>query len=181
MLTAAPAGGLEIRADSDGTVRISGRFPYATEAQLAPGRFERFEPGAFEFRDDVFLLSQHTWDRPLASTAAGSLELRSEPDALAFTATLPAEVAATSHASDAISLVRSGLASGLSPGFKVSPNGERVERRGDGLLRSISRAQLAELSIVTRAAYPASVEARHWEPKQIEGAHKKFSAPWRWR
>jgi HK97 family phage prohead protease len=179
MLTAAPAGGLEVRADDDGTVRISGRFPYAAEAQLAPGRFERFEPGAFEFREDVFLLAQHTWDRPLASTAAGSLELRSEPDALSFTATLPAEVAGTSHARDAISLVRSGLASGLSPGFKVAPNGERVERRSDGLLRSISRAQLAELSIVTRAAYPAVVEARSWEPS--ERPWRPFHPVQRWR
>lgn len=164
MLTAAPAGGLEVRAGDDGTVRISGRFPYAAEAQLAPGRFERFEPGAFEVRDNVFLLAQHRWETPLASTAAGSLELRSEPDALAFEATLSAEVAGTSHARDAIALVRSGLATGLSPGFKVAPNGERVERRGDGLLRSISRAQLAELSVVTRAAYPAVVEARNWSP-----------------
>jgi hypothetical protein len=179
MLTAAAIGGLEVRADADGAVRLTGRFPYGVAADLAPGRAEVFAPGALEPRESVFLLSQHRWETPLASTRAGTLELRSTADALAFEATLPAEVAGTSHGRDALALIRSGLAVGLSPGFRVAPGGERVERRGDGLLRTITRADLHELSIVTRPAYePAAVEARAWSPAAAPAMH---SAAWRWR
>jgi hypothetical protein len=46
MLWGVASGALELRQENGG-VRVSGRFPYATEAELAPGRFERIEAKAF--------------------------------------------------------------------------------------------------------------------------------------
>jgi hypothetical protein len=180
MLTGAAYGAIEVRAEDDGGVRLSGRFPYGQAAQLAPGRSEVFAPGSLEPRDNVFLLSQHEFARPLASTGAGTLELRSSSDGLQFEARLSPEVAGTSHGSDAVALIRSGLAVGLSPGFRVAAGGERVERRGDGLQRTVTRAELHELSIVTRPAFEAAqVEARSWEPATSEA--RTMPAQWRWR
>lgn len=182
MLRAAAAGGLEVRAESDGTVRLSGRFPYGQAAQLAPGRSEIFAPGSLEPRQNTYLLSQHEFARPLASTSAGTLEVRQESDALAFEATLPPEVAGTSHGRDAVALIRSGLAVGLSPGFRVPNGGERVERRGGELVRTVTRAELHELSVVTRPAFEAAqVEARSWEPAVSAEVPQTRPPQWRWR
>lgn len=180
MLIGAALGGLEIRADDGGGVRLAGRFPFGAETELAPGRRETFAPGSLEADGPVYLLSQHRFETPLASTETGTLTLEAMPDALAFEARLSAEVANTSHGKDALALIRSGLAVGVSPGFRVPQGGERVERRGNGVLRTITRALLAELSIVTRPAYStAMVEARRWNPDPP--VVRRAPASWRWR
>lgn len=164
MLYAAAVCPLEVRAASDGGATISGRFPYGVDAELAPGRWETIASRALEAESDVRFLFSHDFARPLASVASGSLTLRNDAEALEFTATLPADVAGTSHGRDALALARAGLAVGLSPGFIVPDGGERVTPRGDGLLRTITRAALHELSLVTRPAYAAAaVEARSWD------------------
>ncbi len=178
MATAAALGGLEIRAGEDGNIRLTGRFPFNAVAVLAPGRSEIFAPGSLEPRSNVFLLSQHRFETPLASTGAGTLDLRSDGEGLHFEARISPEVAETSHAKDALALIRSGLVAGLSPGFKIVNGGERVERRDGGLLRTVTRAELHELSVVTRPAFAeASVEARGrpWAPTA------PTNATYRWR
>ena len=181
MLIAAPSGGLEARAEDDGSVSLTGTFPYGQAAQLAPGRSEVFAPGSLEPRSDTYLLSQHEFARPLASTAAGTLEVRQADDGLQFEARLSPEVANTSHGRDAVALIRSGLAVGLSPGFRVPAGGERVERRNGELVRTVTRAELHELSIVTRPAFEqAQVEARHWDPETVAKQQYRPAA-WRWR
>lgn len=181
---AAHGAALELRAEAGG-VRLAGRFPYTTEAELAPGRFERFEARAFAARieggADIHLLAGHDFNRPLASRDAGTLTIRDTPEALEFEADLSD---GTSWARDFIAAHRAGLIKGVSPGFRVPPGGERIERRGDGILRSITRADLFELSTVTRPAYPAAqVEARNWNPLRREatdrrGLHRTLN---RWR
>jgi uncharacterized protein len=163
MLWGVASGALELR-QTDGGVRVSGRFPYATEAELAPGRFERIEAKAFGERidagADIHLLSGHDYAKPLASRQAGTLTLRDTPEALEIEAEL---VASTSWAADFIAAHKAGLIRGLSPGFRVPPGGERIERRGTGVVRLIQRAELFEISAVTRPAYPtAQIEARAW-------------------
>lgn len=164
MLFGAASGALELRAINGG-VRLRGRFPYG-ETELAPGRFERIEARAFSARieagEDIHLLAGHDYNRPLASRAAGTLEIRDTTEAVEIEATLSE---ATTWARDFLEAHRAGLIRGLSPGFRVPPGGERIERRGDGVLRRIERAELFEISTVTRAAYPqAMVEARSWGP-----------------
>jgi len=163
---AAHGAGLELRATDNGGVRLAGRFPYATETELARGRFERIEARAFAERieagGDVHLLAGHDFNKPLASRGAGTLEIRDTPEALEIEATLSD---GTSWARDFLEAHRAGLIRGLSPGFRVSAGGERIERRGDGVLRRIERAELFEISTVTRPAYPAAqIEARAWAP-----------------
>src|SRR5699024_11600203 len=142
---------------------IAGFFPYQSETELAPGRFEVFDPRSLNAGDDVRLLVGHDWARPLASVSAGSLQIRNDAAGISFTATIPPAIAGTSHGHDAIEMARAGLSVGLSPGFTVAANGDRMERRGAGLLRTISAAVLHELSVVTRGAYgDAAISARSW-------------------
>lgn len=193
MLTGFHAGGLELRRQADGTTRLHGRFPYGKAAVLTDGgrtgrpRKERFAPRAFSYRvedpkEDILLLAGHSYDRPLASRATGTLKLSDTAAALLFDATITREVAETSYGRDALALLASGLAVGLSPGFRIPParavaDAEEItEEPADGspdadgqpqhgaIIRTIKAALLYELSIVTRPAYAeAEVEARCWQ------------------
>jgi uncharacterized protein len=179
MLWGAASGALELRAENGG-VRLRGRFPYGVEAELARGRAERIEARAFAERieagEDVHFLSGHDYAKPLASRAAGSLEIRDTGEAVEIEATLSAE---TSWAKDFIEAHRAGLIRGLSPGFRVTPGGERIERRGDGVLRRIDRAELFEVSAVTRPAYQAAqIEARAWAAPALQATTHPLK---RWR
>jgi len=175
MLHGAAHGALELRQETGG-VRVSGRFPYNVETELVPGRFEMFEARAFSGRiaagEDLHLLSGHDFNRPLASRASGSLEIRETDDALEFEARIEG---GTSWATDFLAAHKAGLIRGLSPGFRVPAGGETIERRGNGLLRRVTRAELFELSTVTRPAFDqAQVEARSWQAdphRQVGGAH----------
>jgi len=72
----------------------------------------------------------------------------------------------TTWARDFLAAHASGLIRGLSPGFRASRGGERIERRSKGLLRTVTNAALFELSAVTRPAYSqAQIEARNWHPR----------------
>lgn len=167
MLWGGNLGTLEIRAEG-GATHLSAVFPYGAETELAPGRREVFAPHAFRARieagDEIHLLAQHDYSKPLASTAAGNLSLRSTDAALEIRATVDGS---TSWAADFLSAHRAGLIRGLSPGFRVPNGGDRVERRGADLLRTVARAELFEVSAVTVPAYPAAqIEARGWETHQ---------------
>jgi hypothetical protein len=206
MLIGAAFGGLEVRAEGDGGARLSGRFPYGVTATLDSGgngrrpRKERIAPRAFRYAvedpdREIHLLAGHSFDRPLASKRGGSLKLRDGDDALAFEARIAPEVAQTSHGRDVLALVASGLAVGLSPGFRVAPR-EVVEkpeevveedpREGNALIRVVRAAILFELSVVTRPAYDeATVEARDWTPSDreatVERQLRRMRAMRQWR
>ena len=92
MLWAAADGELELRADGDGSTRLSGRFPYDRLAVLSDGarrgrpQKERFAPGAFSYSvaeptAEIHLLVGHSFDRPLASKLRGTLRLRDSAEA----------------------------------------------------------------------------------------------------
>lgn len=178
MLFGAHNGSLELRQADDGSRIIAGRFPYG-ETELAPGRRERIAARAFAARieagEDIHLLSQHDFARPLASRAAGSLTIEDRDDGLTFEARIASEIAQTGHGRDALAMIGAGLAAGLSPGFRVPEGGERIMRDRNGVMRTILRADLHELSIVTRPAYSAAqVEARSWQadaPRPTRGAY----------
>jgi len=183
MLWGGFTGELELRSEG-GETRLRGRFPYATATALASGRNELFAARAFAARidsgADIFLLSGHNFEKPLASRAAGSLDLRDGDDAMTFEARIDG---GTSWAKDFVSAHRAGLIKGLSPGFRVSPGGERIERRGDDLLRTVTAADLFEISAVTKPAYSAAqIEARAWGvPAKLaatDGLHRTLN---RWR
>lgn len=165
-------GSLELRTEG-GATRLRGRFPYGAATVLAttPTRKrEVFAARAFAARieagEDIHLLAGHDFEKPLASRAAGSLDLTDTDDALIFEARIEA---GTSWAQDFLAAHAAGLIRGLSPGFRVAQGdgAELVKRDSEGLIRVIHRAELFELSAVTRPAYPmAQVEARSWQTHQ---------------
>lgn len=158
---------MEIRAEG-GATHLTAVFPYGRETELAPGRREVIASRAFAERieagEEIHLLSGHDYNKPLASRAAGNLDVRDVGPGLEISATIEGN---TSWAADFIAAQRAGLIRGLSPGFRVDQGGERIERRSDGILRTITRAALFEISAVTRPAYPAAqIEARAWKAHQ---------------
>jgi len=178
---AALGAGLELRA-TDGGFRLAGAFPYNTETELAPGRAERIEARAFAERieagADIHLLVGHDYGQPLASRAAGSLQITDTGEAVQLEAEIDG---GTSWARDFLAAHRAGLIRGLSPGFRVAPGGERIEARGGGVLRSITRAELFEVSAVTRPAYSAAqIEARTWAADCVATANAVHPLK-RWR
>lgn len=180
MLWATSQGALELRSEG-GATRLRATFPYAQETELAPGRFEAIASRAFAARieagEDIHLLSGHDFQKPLASRAAGSLTVTDSDAALTVEATIDD---GTSWARDFLAAHKAGLVRGLSPGFRVPDGGERIERRSNGVLRTVTAAALFELSAVTRPAYPqAQIEARAWgETPQICGVPHPLN---RWR
>lgn len=165
MLWAAHGSALELRTEG-GATRLRATFPYGAEAELAPGRREVFASRAFAARieagEDIHLLAGHDYEKPLASRAAGNLQVTDTDAALVIEATIDGS---TTWARDFLAAHGAGLIRGMSPGFRVSPGGERIESRGDALLRTVTAAELFEVSAVTRPAYDgAQIEARSWQP-----------------
>lgn len=178
---------LELRAESDGSRVITGRFPYNSMATLSDGgrnggrpKKEQFKPGAFRYSiedddQDIALLVGHDFDKPLASKKSKSLTFSDGDDALEFESRIPKGVAETSHGRDVLALIAAGLAVGVSPGFRIPPQSAVKDAvstenedpdKGNAIIRTISAAILVELSIVARPAYTNSdVEARSWNPR----------------
>jgi len=198
MDTAPQLGSLELRRAGGGAVRLSGRFPYGKPATIRAGgngrrpRKEMFAPRAFSFAleedREVHFLAGHSFDRPLASRKAGTLELTDTDEALLLDATLTPEIQEASWTRDFLAAMAAGLVVGLSPGFRVAPPEavpiaeEVVEEdpaEGNALIRIIRAAVLFEVSAVTRPAYEdASLEeARRWQPEPAQRVHP--AARWR--
>lgn len=182
---AALGAGLELRRQGDGSVRLSGSFPYNRPALLTDGGRrgrpvkEMIAPRAFAYTledeaRDVMLLFGHSFDKPLASRANGTLQLRDTSAALVLSAIITPAILRTGYAQDAVAQMESGLVTGLSPGFRLPPERavpaaeaeEMTEEPDDGrpspldgkpqrgaLIRRILAAILVELSLVTRPAY----------------------------
>jgi HK97 family phage prohead protease len=165
MLWGSHNGSLELRSEG-GATRLTARFPYGRETEIAAGRLEVIAPRAFRDRiergEEIHLLAGHDFNRPLASRSAGNMSLTDTDEALVIEAEIDG---GRSWARDFLAAHGSGLIRGVSPGFRVPRGGERIERRGAGILRTIASAELFEISTVTRPAYPeAQIEARNWQP-----------------
>ena len=121
---------LEIRQRRGGGRTLSGSFPYnrrATVKDRGRVRKEVVLPGAFRFsvedaEREIHLLYGHSFDRPLARKLNGSLKITDTPKELSFEAVLPDAADRPSWMEDAVRSVRSGLVSGLSPGFRIPPS-----------------------------------------------------------
>lgn len=164
---------LEERAAKSRKRRLKGRFPYGKRATLSDGgktgrpQKETFAPRAFAYRvdrpeEDIHLLIGHSYDRPIASRGAGTLDLVDRDDALTFTAIIDEETQEISWVQDFFRAFNAGLVGGISPGFRLPPPRavakpevvtEEDPREGTALIRTILAALLYELSLVTRPAY----------------------------
>ena len=149
------SGPAELRAlDDDGALRIEGvAMRYGAEGRGPGGRPEVFEPGSLmPSANGVILNWAHERAQPLARSPGGGMELDDSPERLAVRATL----SDTSAARDAWTLVRDGVAGGLS--IEFIPVAETARPGG---VRTISKAHLVGIAIVDVPAYPDSgVSAR---------------------
>lgn len=202
MLWGGHEGGLELRKRASGAMLLHGRFPYGKRAVLSDGgrtgrpRKEVIAPRAFGYRveraeEDIHLLIGHSYDRPLASRGAGTLDLADTDDALTFDASISVEMQQVSYVRDFLAGYAAGLIVGLSPGFRIPPertvsNAETVEEEnpseGTALIRTIWQALLYEISVVTRPAYDETqLEARNWTPAPPAMSLNHKRGAYRWR
>lgn len=203
----AVGGDLELRRESNGGVRLAGRFPYGKPAVLSDGGRsgrpvkEVIARGAFDYtirepKTDVHLLFGHSFDRPLASKLSGTLAFENSAGALILRALLTPAVLRATYAQDAVALVEAGLVAGISPAFRLSPEravpreeAEVLEDEPDdpargmhrAIIRNILAAILVEFSLVTRPAYEeTSIEATR-AVRDLPGPSGVFLAQRRWR
>ncbi|MEY8840018.1 HK97 family phage prohead protease [Cribrihabitans sp. XS_ASV171] len=202
MLWGGHSGGLELRKRASGALALHGRFPYNKRAVLSDGgrtgrpRKEVIAPRAFAYRverpeEDIHFLVGHSYDRPLASRGAGTLDLIDTADALSFVATITLEMQQVSYVADFLAGFYAGLIIGLSPGFRIPPertveDAETVEEEdpeeGTALIRTVHHALLYEISAVTRPAYDETqLEARNWAPAAASTDPALARSLQRWR
>lgn len=126
---------------------------------------EQFSPSAFDRlldrskndprpKPDVVGLFNHDDSLLLARTTAGTLRLSKEERGLGWEmSNLPD----TQAARDVLALVRAGLLTGASFAFTVADKGEHWTQDDKGnAIRTITDANLFDVSVVTRPAYPSS-------------------------
>lgn len=145
---------------ADGAPRLVGVSPPWRSLSLDLGGFrEQFLPTAFDRvlaspTLDVPFLFNHDDSRILARTTNGSLRIAKGERGLGYDATL----VDTPTAAEALTLVRTRTVFGASFAFTTDTSGESwAEDESGNLIRTISEATgLFDISVVTRAAYPAS-------------------------
>ncbi|ARN80927.1 hypothetical protein B1812_07395 [Methylocystis bryophila] len=152
-------------------------------------RKEIIAPKAFSFRindpsQDIHLLVGHSYDRPLASRSAGTLDIKDSADAVEFVATIASALETASWVQDALSALDAGLIGGISPGFRLPP--ERAVKKPEtieeepidpengmhgAIIRTVNDALLYEMSLVTVPAYDETqIEARNWNARACDEA-----------
>ena len=147
----------DLQSDQDGSATIEGRaVPYGETIDLG-GVFETFAPGSV---DPVALrrkpiLWQHDTKEPIGRIDGA----RNEPDGLY----VRAKLFPTARGADAIRLLREGVVSGLSIGFRADVD----EWDGNHVTRK--KVDTAEVSIATIPAYAGAgiTSVRNQEEKEV--------------
>lgn len=157
---------LELRQNSDGTLKVSGlAIPFAPARSEDLGGFVEQVQGpsavsrTLSENKDILLLRDHDTSKVLARQKAGTLQLTTASDGLRFSAVLQP----TTLAKDTWTDLKADLMGGVSFGFICPPNGEEWSRTDDGTpLRVLTDIDLLEISLVSSwPAYPTgSAEAR---------------------
>ncbi len=120
-----------------------------------------------QVQQPVLCLWNHNADKPLGTTANGSLKLEEDHRGLKFTA-MPGK---TSYARDAREAIAAGLVQGCSFGFII----KKDSWTDGGSRREIIKADLREVSPCTMPAYPAtSVQARNHRRKKMESQKEEM-------
>ena len=119
------------------------------------------ESGALELAPAVFLLSGYSYDRSLASTNSGSLNVEIRDDKITFNGR---RMVRTEALIETRKRIRAGLISGVVPGMQVT---ESIDEEIDGIAtRVIKRGLLCEINLV---AHPgaANVTSRQRSPLHL--------------
>src|SRR5258708_19323525 len=154
---------LELRADSAGKQpRITGmaaRFRAKTAIQrglnevIAPGAFKRTIANG----DDCVLNFNHSDDKVVARTSAGTLTLRESDEGLMFDAEIDPEI---SYVSDLYRSIKAGNISECSFSFTPYEDGDSIGADPDesgAVLRVLKSVRLWDVAAVTHPAYGGGV------------------------
>jgi HK97 family phage prohead protease len=110
------------------------------------------------------MLRDHNSSQLLGRTTAGTLTLTQNSNGLAFSVTMPK----TAIAKDTVENVRNGNLNSCSFGFNVPSGGDKWTTTPDGAaLRTLLDVNLAEVSITSFAAYPATTVNLRSAPPEI--------------
>ena len=128
----------------------------------SPGMFTR----TLKDSPDVLMLRDHLSSQLLGRTRAGTLTLNQDANGLAFSVTLPN----TAVAADTVENIRLGNLDACSFGFNVPSGGDTWTTTSDGAaLRTLLDVNLAEVSITSFAAYPATSVSLRSLPPSMRG------------
>ena len=127
--------------------------PYGQLSVDLGGFREQFVRGAFAdtlaSADDVWLLWAHDLSKPLASRSSGNLAIQEQDAGLRFDANLNE----TTWSKDAHQAIRSGTVRTVGFRFRTVPEGgDAWTKTATGLVRTVSRAVLQEISPTPLAA-----------------------------
>lgn len=143
----------ELRADGDShkIVGHAALFNTPTQIRTATGEFtEEIAPGAFAeaiLQDDVRALFNHDPNYVLGRNTANTLRMSEDASGLAVEIDPPA----TQWAQDLQVSIQRGDINQMSFGFRAKE--QKVERRDGMIHRTVTRAQLLDVSPVTYPAY----------------------------
>lgn len=151
---------IEVRMDGDKNTVRGYAAVFNKESHDLGGFIEVIEPGAFSnvLTDDVRALIDHKSELILGRTESGTLRIGEDEVGLWYEYDSPN----TSYANDLLESMKRGDVTQSSFGFSVNQNGQKWEKRGDKMYRSITGvSKLFDVSPVTYPAYPdTSVAAR---------------------
>lgn len=156
---------------ADGSDVLSGYAVIFNSPSVDLGGFtEVCSPGMFTrtLREspDVVFLRDHISSQLLGRSTAGTLTLNQDAKGLAFTATLPK----TAIAADTVENIRNGNLTSCSFGFNVPKGGDKWSTNPDGsALRTLTDVNLAEVSVTSFAAYPATSISLRSLPPSMRG------------
>ena len=143
----------------------------ALQSAIDRARIEALED-AIE-RGNIHILSGHRFDKPLGDLKAGTARIWDDRAGVHFEVDLPAEVDRPSWVDDTVRGIRSGLTTGVSPGYRIPPRSAVAEPvrlvpepgNPDVMIREIRQANLYELAVVTRPHYAgtsAEIDTREY-------------------
>lgn len=159
----------EIRADDDG-IKVEGYAAVFGQETNIGGMFrEKIERGAFKDaigRDDVVFLINHE-GLPLARTRSGTLRLTEDDKGLRIETTLDPE---DPDVRSIAGKMKRGDLDKMS--FAFYPDVQEWDESGDIPLRTIKRASLYDVSIVTTPAYDGTEIAL----RSLEASRDRFDA-----
>lgn len=160
---------IEIRANKEeDTISLSGYVVKFDTRSHFLGFYETVDKRAFDrtIKEDnnVYALFNHDWDKPLASTRNGTLELSTDDVGLRFKLTPKAN---TSYMRDIVELVNSGELRGCSFGFKASDDDWTTKDGYD--YRTLKDVDLLEVTLTPVPAYESSqVSVRSYDKYKEE-------------
>lgn len=164
---------LEFRAGDTGRVLSGIAIVYNRETVIGDYFRERIMPGAFagSLNSDVRALFNHDSSIVLGRTAAKTLRIKDQANALSFEIDLPDTQAGRDLA---VSVERGDIA-GTSFGFRVTK--QEWDETGDLPLRSVIEAELFEISPCGNPAYgDTSLALRSLDEARKDSKRKNFSA-----